>query len=187
MPLVANLQANIGLGEGTGQDRIQLWAEGLTEIKSAQILFGIGMNKYADIAELVAHNSFVHAYVELGFFGGTLFFGCFFFAALALYRLLRAPPECHERFEPELVRFAPFLAAILLATTVGLFSLSRCYVVPTFLVFGIAAAFINLTRFRRPAARPVVMWNQFHVTRLVGSSGALLAGLFVFTRLFARF
>lgn len=187
MPLVAKRQANIGLGDGTGQDRIQLWAEGLTEIKSPQILFGIGMNKYTEIAELVAHNSFVHAYVELGFFGGTLFFGCFFFAATAVYRLLRAPPAVLERLDPDLVRFAPFLAAILLATTVGLFSLSRCYVVPTYLVFGLAAAFINLTRFRRAIARPIVAWNQFFVTRLVGSSGVLLAGLFVFTRLFARF
>ena len=35
------------------------------------------------LAGLVAHNSFVHAFVELGLFGGTFFFGCFFFTALS--------------------------------------------------------------------------------------------------------
>ena len=40
-------------------------------------------DRSADLAGLVAHNSFVHAYVELGFLGGTFFFGCFLFAGLA--------------------------------------------------------------------------------------------------------
>src|SRR5262249_42906939 len=79
-------QTSIDLEEGTAQDRIQLWSDGLDCLKSADLFFGIGMGEYADMAGLVAHNSFVHAYTELGILGGSLFFGMFYFAFLGLWR-----------------------------------------------------------------------------------------------------
>lgn len=184
LPVVAGRQGEIDIEDGTGQERIQMWAEGLDALKSPDILFGIGQGLYADLAGLVAHNSYVHAYVELGFFGGTFFFGCFFFAALALFRV--TDPTLKLR-HPELRRFAPYLAAILAGWGVGLFSLSRCYVVPTYMVLGMAASFLALAGPQLSPACWIVAWNKTHVQRLVVCSAGLLAFLYVFVKVFARF
>jgi hypothetical protein len=184
LPVVAGRQGEIDIEDGTGQERIQMWAEGLDAIKSPDIVFGIGQGLYADLAGLVAHNSYVHAYVELGFFGGTFFFGCFFFSALALFRVTDPKLELKH---PELRRFAPYLAAILAGWGVGLFSLSRCYVVSTYMVIGMASSFIALAgpRLRTPCW--LIAWNKQHVQRLILASAGLLSFLYVFVKVFARF
>ncbi|MDB5338176.1 MAG: O-antigen polymerase [Planctomycetaceae bacterium] len=184
LPVLAGRQGEIDLEEGTGQERIQMWAEGLDAIKNPNVLFGIGHNTYQDIAGLVAHNSYVHTYVELGFFGGTFFFGCFFFSALALFRV--TDPKIELR-HTELRRFAPYLAAILAGWGVGLFSLSRAYIVPTYMVIGMAASFIALAGPQLTNACWLIAWNRQHVTKLVISSVGLLAFLYVFVKVFARF
>src|SRR6185436_17415148 len=111
-----------------------------------RLLFGIGMDEYIKHAGYVAHNSFVHAFVELGYFGGTLFFGSFFFAVLALYRMSKLNAIRDPR--SELGRLHPYLAAMLAGWSTGLLTLSRCYVVPTYIVLGTIAVFINLSRTR---------------------------------------
>ena len=184
LPILAGRQGELDIEGGTGQERIQMWAEGLDAIKSPDILFGIGQGTYADIAGLVAHNSYVHSYVELGFFGGTFFFGCFFFSALALYRVTDPSLELQH---PELRRFAPYLAGILTGWGVGLFSLSRCYVVPTYMVIGMAASFIALAGPRLATACRLIAWNKQHVQKLVMGSAGLLVFLYVFVKVFARF
>lgn len=183
LSLVAGRQGSIELDEGTGQERIQLWREGMAAIKSSNLLFGIGEGLYSDVAGLVAHNSFVHAYVELGLFGGTLFFGGFFFAILALYRMQRPPVRL---LHPELARFHPYLAAVLAGWCTGMLSLSRCYVVPTYLVLGTVAAYVNLAApYLRPRRLPV-QWDRRHAVCMLGGSAALFVSINVFVALFAR-
>jgi hypothetical protein len=184
LPVVAGRQSNIDLEDGTGQERIQMWAEGLDAIKSPDILFGIGQGLYSDIAGLVAHNSYVHAFVEMGYFGGTFFFGCFFFSGLALFRVTN--PKLKWK-HAELKRFAPYLAGILGGWGVGLFTLSRCYVVPTYMIFGMCATYINLAGPRLEESCWLVAWNRPHVQKLLMGSAGLLAFLYVFVKVFARF
>ena len=184
LPIVAGRQGNMDIESGTGQDRIQLWQEGLSELKSAQILFGIGMDQYGDTVGLVAHNSFVHAYVELGFFGGTLFFGVFFLTGLALLRLHRE--RIGENLHPQLARAYPFVAAILAGWGTAMLTLSRCYVMPTFLTFGIVGAYLNLAGYYLHARKPLLVWNRELVWRLSGCSAAMLVGLFAFVKIFAH-
>jgi len=184
LPFAAGRQTEIDLEDGTGQERIQMWAEGLAELKSPNILFGIGQGTYGDIAGLVAHNSYVHAYVELGMFGGTFFFGLFFFALLGMYRIYLARDQIQD---PELRRLCPFLIAAMVAWGMGLFSLSRCYVVPTYMIVGLAACFIQLGEQRLRPPRHVTFWNQWHVIRLAGASAGTLLFFFIFVRVFARF
>ncbi len=130
---------------GTGQHRIQLWAEGLELMRYQAItspLFGIGAGRMADELGYVAHNSFVHAYVEMGFFGGTLFSGAFFLAAWSIYRLPRTPPPGADR---QLWRFRPYLLSIVVGTIVGMLTSTRTYHLPTYMVLGLAACYVRLT------------------------------------------
>lgn len=184
LPFVAGRQTEIDLEDGTGQERIQMWAEGLAELKSPNLLFGIGQGTYGDIAGLVAHNSYVHAYVELGIFGGTFFVGMFFFAFLGMYRIYLARNEIQDR---EFRRLCPYILAMLSAWSMGLFSLSRCYVVPTYMMLGLPACFIQLGEQRLRPPRHVTLWNQWHVVRLAGVSMGTLLFFYVFVKVFARF
>lgn len=185
LPFLAGRQGDIDLEEGTGQARIQLWSEGLHEIKSLNVFLGIGQGLYADAVGQVAHNSYVHAFVELGLLGGTLFFGCFFFVGLALYRIAKSSRRPMRN--AELQRFAPFMAAIMAGWAVGVYSLSRCYVVPQYMIFGLAASYINLAGIHMVPPRLLVVWDSRHVRQLIGGGIGLLILLFIFVKIFVRF
>jgi hypothetical protein len=183
LPMVAGRSANIDLSDGsTGHERIEMWREGFHALKSPDLLFGIGHNTFMDLAGLVAHNSFVHTYVELGVFGGTLFFGCFFLAGVQLYRIGRLEQPL---WHPELLRMRPYIAAVLAGWCMSMFSLSRCYVVPTFLVLGMAAAYLNLAWIHTPECRPLLIWNRRVALQLTLASAALFVCLYAFTVAFA--
>lgn len=184
LPLVAGRSTGVGLSEGgTGHERITLWREGLAALRSPWLLFGIGQGMYADWAGLVAHNSFVHAYVELGLFGGTLFLGCFFFPALSLYRLRRLQ---HQLQHPEMSRLYPFIIAMLVGWTLGLQSLSRAYIVSTYLMLGTQVAYANLAGAHLEPRRLLTSWDRPHLFRLVACSAVVFLGFNVFVMVVAR-
>lgn len=190
LPLVAGRQAEISIGAGTAAERMEMWREGFEALKSKDLVFGIGMGHYADLAGLVAHNSYLHAFVEMGLFGGTLYFGLYFFSFLALWRMTKAPisPELQLRIEQdrslrEFVRMQPYVAAILADWAIGTFTLSRCYVVPTYLVFGLAAVYVTLWQQHVNEGRLIVWFDRPHATRLLGSSLAMLFGIYLILRL----
>ena len=129
-------------GGGTGQTRIQLWADGLA-LFVHRPLFGIGCGNYAGAAGHVAHNSFIHCYVELGLIGGTLFLGAFYLALWPLARLggRGVPPEL---LGDDLRRLRPYVLAIVAGYGVGLLSLSCPYTIPTYTVLGLSAVYVRL-------------------------------------------
>lgn len=180
---VSSRQTEINLDEGTGQERIQLWRDGFDALKSPDILFGTGYGTYSDIAPLVAHNSFIHAYVELGLFGGTLFFGCFFLLFAQLIRV--GTPRCplNSRL---LLTWRPFITALLAGWCTSMLSLSRCYVVPTFLVIGLGIAYCRISSKLLAPPRPILTWNSGQMVRLAFASGATFAGFYLFTAVMAR-
>lgn len=182
LQVVSGRQAEIDLGDGTAYERILMWREGLTAIMSPDLLFGIGYSSYSDLAGLVAHNSFVHAYVELGLFGGTMFFGCFFFPALALYRVWRNESVIND---PGLDRLRPFMLAVLAGYSTSMLSLSRCYVPTTYLVVGTLAAFIQLLTICQPTPQLFVRWDKAHRRLLCLASVFVFVGLYVFVRVMA--
>lgn len=183
VPVLLGRQGNLDIGGGTGQQRIQLWADGLAQLRTLKFPFGIGEGRYHEIAGLAAHNSYVHAYVELGFFGGTMFFGCFFFAAWAFWRLIRSATPLRD---PELIRLMPYAAAMLAGWCTGMATLSRCYTVPTYMIIGTAAAFINLAGYHQPRPRPLLELDHLIVQRWVLCSLGFLACCFAFVQLFVR-
>jgi hypothetical protein len=68
---------NIDSQEASAQGRIEAWAAGLQMVKARPIL-GVGYGEFSRYHERVAHNSFVHVLAELGFVGGFLFIGVFY-------------------------------------------------------------------------------------------------------------
>lgn len=183
VPVMLGRAGNIDLEGGTGQQRIQFWGEGLAAIRNQHFLFGIGEGRFIELSDHVAHNSYIHAFVELGFAGGTLFFGAFFIPALTFFLMKRHDFQIDH---PELRRMFPYIAAILADWLMGMSSLSRCYVPSTYLIAGLCAAYINLVGFYRLHPRPLLVLNARTVKPWLACSGALLVGAYLFVRVFAR-
>jgi O-antigen ligase len=169
------------VSEGTGQNRIQLWSTGLVAFRQSP-LFGIGYGQYVEEAGQVAHNSFVHAFTELGFFGGSLFLAAFLYPLWAIYRI--GDPKCRDLLPPELARMRPYLLAAIAGYAGAMLTLSRNYIVPTYLILGLAAAYLRFVQASVPL--PELKLNQRMVGRLAVASVAFLACTYVFVRVFAR-
>ena len=184
VPVFMGRQGNIDISEGTGQQRIQLWADGLNQLKTGRFFFGIGEGMYAEVAGLVAHNSYVHAYVELGFIGGTCFLGCFFIPAWSIIQIIRSKQPIENE---ELRRMFPYLVSLSAGWCMSMMSLSRCYMPTTYMICGTLAVFMNLAGFYRHHPAPIQQLDRPLMQRLGFASVALLGAFFLFVRVFARF
>lgn len=188
----AGRMTSISADEGTGQTRIQLWSDGLYIFRMSP-LFGVGMDNYTQFSSHVAHHSFIHCFTELGMIGGTLFLGAFYFALKGMYDLrsrtapadsLHASAGLHDAADPELIRLYPFLTAMLVSYTIGICFLSRSYVVPTYMMLGLAVVYMRLRATRAPVALPA--WTFLAWPQLAGISCAFLACSYVFVRMFVN-
>lgn len=147
--LIGGRQAEINTTGGTAQLRIQFWVEALTQFKRSPV-FGIGSGHIVDfLGGMQAHNSFLAAYSELGFLGGTLFLGMFF---LAFWRMYQLRPRRGRPSVPELERLRQFLLAMTVSFGVSAASLNHTYGILTFAIMGVSAAYIRL-------ADAVQPWN----------------------------
>ncbi len=174
-------QTNFTTSEGTGQHRIKIWNEGFVLMQGSPV-FGIGMNQYVEQLHIVAHNSFVHSYVELGFIGGTFFFALFYLP----FVFLRSKSRDQEKtLDPELIRLRPFVFAILIATVVGMLSSARSYTVSTYLIVGLCTAYLKILSDQEHALLP--RFNRKLVGRLFSLSGLCLIILYVYVRLSSRY
>jgi O-antigen ligase len=171
--------------QGTGQERIQLWSIGLQKLRDSP-LFGIGKDQFSlesGDTGLGVHNSFLHCFAELGVFGGMCFLGVFYLAFLSLYRIGKSQDGV---LAPELKRMQPFLTAVLAAHAACLMTISRNYIVPTYTVIGLVAAYINVAQAVPAAVLPLPRLDGRLVPRLAGASLAFLVCLWVFVRLFVH-
>jgi hypothetical protein len=175
---LAGRQTELSATTGTGQERIQIWSDGLMLFRDAP-LFGVGMNKYDESVGHVAHNSYLQAFAELGVFGGILFIGGF---ACALGSLRRLGLKGRQILQPELRRLHPYLAGALAGYAVGMLSLTLNYIVPTYMMLGLAAGYCQMT-----PVRPPLQASRFDlrlVGRFVWISLLFLAGIYLFVRVF---
>jgi len=190
---VAGRQASISATD-TAQQRIQLWSDWLYKFRTQPVL-GEGMKipellssdssrqelreALKEDKQLAAHNSYLHAFGELGFVGGMLFLGAFFFALWGFFRLGNA-----EILDPSMRLAYPYMVGIFCAYATGLLSLSLCYGVPTYLMLGLAEIYMSVTPHR--AATPAPRFNGAALLRLAGVSVGYLACVYVFVRIFVR-
>lgn len=163
----------------TSQMRLGYWAEGLKLLAESPLL-GIGQGNFGRVVGNVAHNSFIHCFTELGFVGGTLFLGAFVMSLWWVYRLpLDDTPQ-----NDDLRRMRPYLLAALGAWVVGMLSLSRSYVPPTYVIPGLATVYLGV-------AIPKMQWRRPRISgmlavQLLALGTAFLAGVFVFVKVFHK-
>jgi O-antigen ligase len=177
----AGRSTQIDTQETTAQDRIKLWSAGLEMFKAAP-LFGIGMNQFVEQEGLVAHNSFVHCFSELGFFGGTLFLGGFVYSIWALAHLPKFAP-CFT--DVATARFQPYLIGAFASYTVGYLTLSRAYTEPTYLMWGLAAVYLSLAAANNKDAMPRLSWHLAVWAVACGCCFVII--MYFFVKFFAHF
>jgi len=148
--LVGGRQASIS-GD-TAHERLMMWADGLTNLLNTpfSIPTGLGIGWFVDETAHVAHNSFIQAYVELGVFGGGAFLGMFILSLLLLYRLGGS-----IRATAWVVESRHFAFAAVAGYAMGCYSLTRNFVVPTYLTLGLASVLLEQVDDRLPEQHTV--------------------------------
>jgi O-antigen ligase len=188
MLFLGGRQFQISHTTNTGQERIQLWSDGLVMFR-ANPLFGVGPDNFSLEAGHVAHNSYLQAFSELGFAGGVFFLGAAALAVFGLYRLGRPVVTSREHVppqfvDPDLKQLYPFLLGAVTGYATGMLTLSLNTLVVTYAVPGMAGVFLNMTK-----TRPDVDRDRFDANLLVRLGGLALlylVVLFVFVRLTFR-
>jgi putative inorganic carbon (hco3(-)) transporter len=171
-------QTDISVAQGTGHQRVWLWSEGLRLIRGTDALLGIGKGQYVEEVSYVAHNSFIHCYVELGLLGGTIFFAAFFSTLVALARVTSKSVRAAT---PHMQRLAPYLLAITVAYATGYMTLSRSYSLTTYLIFGLSTAYVTVAGLRPIMRDWRVDWR--FVRRSMAGSFALFCALYLFVKI----
>ncbi len=178
MVAVGGRQANFSLSGGTGQARLQIWSDGLVLMSSPRyFLFGIGYGKYEEEVGHVAHNSYIHAFVETGLLGGIVFSSMLMLGFGLIFRK-RSP--WFSYYYPVLARMQPFLLAIIADSLVCMYSLSRNYVVPTYMLLGMMTAYLRMAHDQYD-----LVWYRMNLRMLMILTGLGLS-VFVVLKIFLR-
>lgn len=160
LTLLDSRQTDLNLSDpdDTFQGRIALWNAAMDTFR-AHPLLGIGQGRLVDELGHVAHNSFLHAYAELGLVGGTIFIGVFY---VAVRGLAIARPA-----DQDLARLRPYMLAIVVGYAAGMLALSRCYTAPVQLILGLAGSYLGVASIENRSLVPPLS------ARLVGRVGAI--------------
>jgi O-antigen ligase len=173
----AGRQTHVSFSEDTAQQRLGLWSDGLVLLRQNPV-FGIGYGNFVRTTGLVAHNSFLHAFTELGLPGGLLFLGAFY---VGLRELLRLREPGRSIRDPALARLYPCLFAGITGYVIGMLAVSYCYIMPTYTVLGIITVYLACATTAPPIARARV--NGTLMMRVVIVGMAFLLAMYGFVRL----
>jgi O-antigen ligase len=163
-------QADIAgsIASGTGSQRTDLWYSGLQMIKWSPLV-GMGHGQFVQQEGLVAHSSYIQALAEWGVVGGALFIGLFY---VVLYSVWRLKGVQRTIASPVLRSLQPYMFGALAAYAASMLTLTRCDVVPTYLVAGLGVSYERLAR-RGTALRPL------ETTPALAAQIALITGTFI--------
>ncbi len=132
----------LGAADESALGRLDAWSEGLQMLKYSPV-WGVGFGSFADVHGIVAHNSFVHCFGELGLVGYFLWLGAIL-ATVWHLELIKAA-EGGPDGSPELLRWANAASLSLLAFLAGALFLSRTYSVSLFLLVGLGTAIAGVS------------------------------------------
>lgn len=150
---IGGRQANISTAENdTGHQRIMVWSDSITLLFSQAHLIpiGLGNGAIADETGLVAHNSFVQAYVETGLIGGTFFACLMLLPLLAIFQIRNLSNGIVQGGDYSLERIRGFIFGIPLGFTVSCLSLTRNLAETAYLFLAIGCCYLVLTKEQQP-------------------------------------
>jgi len=184
LTVYAGRQTTFDVSDGASQSRIQLWDAGFDLFRRSPVtaVIGIGLNGFYENVSHVAHNAFIQVYTELGFIGGTLLFGQYFYC---LRNLIKLGSKRVAIPDPEMRRLYPFIMAALASFTTSEMSLTNCFGVATYMILGLATVCIRLSDPSPPL--PDLLLSRKLVKQTIICSGLFLAGLYVFTKVNVRY
>lgn len=171
---------------GTGQSRIQIWSDSLSVFREYPF-FGIGEGLLVEELDVVAHNSFLQCFAELGILGGTAFVACFLAAGIGLWlcRTDEAENDCgvlKSAEDKEQSHLRIFIFSALVAYTAGMLTISRQFVTPTYLILAMATSAQSL---HGPIQERWQLGNRF-LLAAIGASVACLIMIYLAVRIFVR-
>lgn len=176
-------QTNINMdGDDTGHARVAVWRDAIAMFRAAP-LFGAGYGMMSEELRIVAHNSFVHSFAELGFFGGAVFLAAFYLPVSFLRENGRPHAQrgwSNTAVAQDLRDWRACVLAVIVSFGIGLCSLSRAYTVTTYIILGIAAAYTHLciVHGAYPAPLPVGVMLR----RVAGMSVVFLVAVWLFVK-----
>lgn len=175
---LAGRQTDLSTEDGTGQQRIQIWSDGLMLMRESP-LFGVGEGEFNQRIGLVAHNSYLQCFAELGVFGGMFFVGAFYLAVEQMLRL--GDRRKYALPDPDMRRLYPYVLGLVASWTVGMMSLTLCYILPTYTVLALATVFGRTVPADPPL--PATPFDMRLLRRLLLVAAVGFAALYVFVRL----
>lgn len=159
--------------EASAQGRVQAWGAGLQMVKSNPLM-GVGVERFGSLHGRVAHNAFVHTFAELGFLGGMMLVGLFYwhFVLNGVSRNVSGAatsPLAHDLWA----------SGVGVATTASFLSVQYVPILYVVLVIGAARVTVE----REPGADPSVArgsdWGM-----IVAVSLLFIAAVYIVVRLF---
>ncbi len=126
----------------SAQGRVDSWSEGLQMLRESPV-WGIGYRNFVEQTELVAHNSFVHCFAELGLVGYALWLGILFMTLVGI-RSLEMRSE--DAFDRDLASWARACRFSLVSFLIAALFLSRAYNITLFMLLGLGDALASIAR-----------------------------------------
>jgi hypothetical protein len=166
---------------GTGQARIQLWESALLLFKTSPV-FGVGVNQAGKHLNKAVHNSFIQTYADLGFLGGTLLVGAFYYAFRRLIQLQRRSERVPD---PELDFIRPFILAALTGYSLTMMTTNHPYEAGTYGILGIAMAYIRLADADQPPPGEVL--GRRMMARLILVGIGYLGASYLYIKVFLHY
>ena len=161
----------LGSDEDSAQGRVQSWSAGIQMLKMRPIL-GAGFGQYTEYNDIVAHNSFVHSFGELGIVGGFCFTGMFFW----LFRGLAAVPVKDDARvsvgRARLFLWGDHLFMACFGLAVSMIFLSRQYTVIVFIFLAMGASYRALLQEAGVTVKEATMQDMGKI------AGLLFGGIF---------
>lgn len=173
-------QTNISTEDDSAQARVQLWSDSIQAMRENP-LFGIGPGQMNEYSGQVSHNSFLSAFAESGLAGGFVFLSAY---AIAIWGVLRVRMGRTRVLNEDLGKLAPVLVAAVVAYAVGMLSLSRNFVIPTYLMLGLSTVYLRIVR-TEPDKPPIVCGVAL-LGKALALSVCYLVAMQIFVKAFVR-
>ena len=164
----------------SARERVVYWGIANRAFKSSPIntLFGGGYGMFPDIigTDRAAHNAFVCCYTDLGLFGYWFWFNLLSLAVIGCWRTRVAFKRPRNDAQAYLKRLSGLSIAAIVGFSASSYFLSRAYVYPYFLLFGLMCAIPIIARKYLPEDYPpLINYRQdVLVTGTLGTLGSIV-------------